>query len=605
MLKSVVGGWVNLGRPSLSTSRATLSQVTPDSGLDGLGGNATMGDAHIRNGAACSRATNMQLLEVKEEITKAKKELAKLEQKRDDWVKRLLETQRDREVIRSVCQTTQAHVQLLTDDLAALLKMRRKLMLPLNEAHDSDKLIKLSDKLRKLSDQLKKNRWERLLHDTTAPTSHSEFFKRVEKTARFWDLESLANAWSKPKEAKTTNEFPRFQVPSDPVHDNEDLVGKYWQRRINRWNTASTKAFTSSYLPFHQSMDRKKPDVLHYHPRQLENETNIIWIGSLKKRNRKNPPSPFSSQQKGQLVDHLRILILRQKRIFSIGYLTDGYRIQFFKLVLVEEKTRMVLFSSNLMFLRTSVKSSDIADGGKVLLQFLHNQNYADFGYCLPEDVHHNGHLLQFEGLVGHGHFANVYQVTLGSGDQCLLKVHKDRTALLQEKKNLETISQSSQEMQKYRTFMFTQLVGLTDDKKALLITPRGIPFAQTPAQIEDLMKHRNDKVMTMSRDLLLGLVDAVRFLHKKLKLVHRDIKLSNMFAVPVSVIMLLGIGLTRTLPCVAQQTCATLTSTCVTGCCGFTHLRDAQLLLVILGEASPNTLCCICVGRDVQVTLE
>ena len=97
-----------------------------------------MGDAHIRNGAACSRATNMQLLEVKEEITKAKKELAKLEQKRDDWVKRLLETQRDREVIRSVCQTTQAHVQLLTDDLAALLKMRRKLMLPLNEARKNE-----------------------------------------------------------------------------------------------------------------------------------------------------------------------------------------------------------------------------------------------------------------------------------------------------------------------------------------------------------------------------------------------------------------------------------------------------------------------------------
>lgn len=102
-----------------------------------------------------------------------------------------------------------------------------------------------------------------------------------------------------------------------------------------------------------------------------------------------------------------------------------------------------------------------------------------------------------------------------------------------------------------------------------------------------------------MSRELLLGLVDAVRFLHKTIKLVHRDIKISNMFAVPVPVpvIMLLGIGLTRTLPCVGQQTCATLTPTCVTGCCGFTHLRDAQLLLLILGEASPNTLCCICVG--------
>ena len=54
---------------------------------------------------------------------------------------------------------------------------------------------------------------------------------------------------------------------------------------------------------------------------------------------------------------------------------------------------------------------------------------------------------------------------------------------------------------------------------------------------------------MVMSQELLLGLVDAVLFLHTTILLVHLDIKLSNMFAVKVKVIMLLGIGITRPYP--------------------------------------------------------
>jgi hypothetical protein len=541
----------------------------------------------------------MQLPQVEQEIAKAEKALAKAEEKVERWMTLSMASEKHAEnqkgAILSAWQLALAGVEVATCNIQHFSKMRLNLMGPL---HESSQLIKVENKLQKLSDRFNENRWERLLHHTTAVTSPSQFFQRVAKTAKFWDIESLANAWSKPIEA--TNEFPAFKVPSNPADDHEDLVGEYFKRRIKVWNAAPSKAFNSTFKPFNPSIDRKKPDMLHYHPRQLETETNIIWIGSLKKRNRNNPDSHFSSQQKGQLVDHLRILTLRQKpRTFSIGYLTDGFRIQFFKLTLVQERTKMALFSSHLMFLRTSVTSGKIADGGKILLQFLHNRNYAEFGHCLPEDVRYRGVGVQFESLVGHGHFANVYQVTFGSGDRCLLKMHKGGTALLQEKKNLETISQYSKDIQECRTFTFTQLVGLTDDSKALLVKPRGIPFARTPAQIEDLMRHRNSDFIAMSLELLLGLVDAVRFLHKTIKLVHRDIKLSNMFAVPVPVIMLLGIGLTRTLPCVDQQTCATLTPTCVTGCCGFTHLRDAQLLLLILGEASPNTLCCICVGTS------
>ena len=83
---------------------------------------------------------------------------------------------------------------------------------------------------------------------------------------------------------------------------------------------------------------------------------------------------PFSKNDKGQLVDHLRILILRQKRNFSVGYLTDGRRIQFFKLTINDDT--LILRNTDMMFLPN--------DGGKVLLQFLMNKDLSHFGFSLP-----------------------------------------------------------------------------------------------------------------------------------------------------------------------------------------------------------------------------
>ena len=99
-----------------------------------------------------------------------------------------------------------------------------------------------------------------------------------------------------------------------------------------------------------------------------------MWIGSLKRQNPKNLAGPFTKKDKGQLVDHLRILILRQKRYFGVGYLTDGHRIQFFKLTITDDT--LSLRSTDLMFLPK--------DGGKVLSQFLMSKDLSLFGFSMP-----------------------------------------------------------------------------------------------------------------------------------------------------------------------------------------------------------------------------
>ena len=428
-----------------------------------------------------------------------------------------------------------------------------------NRTQASEQLANEAKKqVTELENQFARSRWIRLAMQSGAVTSAAKFFQSLKRNVKFWDLQPVVEAW-KP-ESKSKNEFPKFA----PEHDNEDAVGNYFMSRMKAWNNREERAFTTRYKPFHASIDSKKPDMVHYSAHTLENETNIVFLGSLKRRNRSNFNAPFPDAAKGELVDHMRILIIRQKvRTFCIGYLTDGYRIQWFRLTLTENKTRLSLESTNLMFLRQTVSSNTIADGGKVLLHFLHDNNYAfRFGHCIPQNVRFNGNPVQFGDFVGHGHFASVYQVTVGDDDSCLIKMHRSPDALWRERRNLEKLRPHSEFLQKCSTFTCTQLVGSTEDGNGLLMKPKGIPFAQTPTQIEELVCNSGNKVsmLMLSRELLLGLVDAVEFFHKIAQLVHRDIKYSNIFAYPVKVIMLLGVRLTRTLQYVTQQTCATLT---------------------------------------------
>lgn len=138
--------------------------------------------------------------------------------------------------------------------------------------------------------------------------------------------------------------------------------------------------------------------------------------------------------------------------------------------------------------------------------------------------------------FVGHGRFGRVYEGTLKDGQDgsFLVKIHQDRSSFDRELQNLKTVNACIGDYKRGKLFTFTNLLGKGDTKNTLVVSPRGIPFCRDPSQRRWSPSTDSEpgKMIPMPAQLLVELVNAVEFLHATVKLVHRDLKLSNMFAV-------------------------------------------------------------------------
>ena len=307
--------------------------------------------------------------------------------------------------------------------------------------------------------------------------------------------------------------------------EKEIHVEKAFEACIKEWD-AGNRWYYTQIRPFHQSLARRKPGVVHYKKDQPANSINVVFIGSFKKFTRQ-----FSNADKGQLVDHLRVLIIVQKRKSgsAFGYITNGIRIQYFAVHMD--------FASPNSLADISVQSSrerylckqdngeppELADGGKLFLRLLANKDYNMLGYELPT-IKFDGVEAQFKNLVGQGSFGKVFEQKDGK----LIKLHQNEEHLTKETENLKKLLPYFNQLTD-RNFTFTKYLSVSDGGNALLIEPKGIQFAKT---LKDHATVGSSKqMMQVTRHLILDLVEAIKFLHESVKYVHRDIKLSNIFA--------------------------------------------------------------------------
>lgn len=138
--------------------------------------------------------------------------------------------------------------------------------------------------------------------------------------------------------------------------------------------------------------------------------------------------------------------------------------------------------------------------------------------------------------FVGHGRFGRVYQGTFKDRQNMsfLVKIHQDSSSFDRELTNLKAVGKAlKRHNEDGKLFTFTNLLAVGDTENTLVVNPRGIPFCQTPSQHRwsSSTDSKPGKMISMPVQLLVELVNAVEFLHKTAELVHRDIKLSNMFA--------------------------------------------------------------------------
>ena len=198
-----------------------------------------------------------------------------------------------------------------------------------------------------------------------------------------------------------------------------------------------------------------------------------------------------------------------------------------------------------------------LGEGGKTLLSLMQTDNYYSLGFDLPT-IRCDGKNLHIKQLLGSGCFGVVYEIgensatvvkdeavsaNIKTGD--VVKVFrnvKDRKAGLtcvQESRILETLKGLYPES---APFVFPTIIAFSDDGQSLVMRPKGIAFANTVEQyhtgfwnfLEPNQSNITQKSGTViiSPHLLGALIDALKFLHTKAKILHRDIKLDNILAV-------------------------------------------------------------------------
>ena len=170
----------------------------------------------------------------------------------------------------------------------------------------------------------------------------------------------------------------------------------------------------------------------------------------------------------------------------------------------------------------------------------------ATLGYSLP-DVSFNGARVRLTHLLGRGLSMVFAGRTTGKGklpaQSVVVKWHPHANHLRSEEETLKHLNAVARTPNNALPpgCMLRTVIGMSDDKRALLLSPMLSGFAMTTADknraLHDVLDGRLPT--TLDQPVLLNcvhlerLVDLLAWLHTVPKYVHRDVKLPNLFTDP------------------------------------------------------------------------
>ena len=89
----------------------------------------------------------------------------------------------------------------------------------------------------------------------------------------------------------------------------EKTVEVKFETVVKEWNKCEYIQYHSAVRAASPTINTRKSDVVHWRKGHPEETCNVVFIGSLKKQK-----ACFTDDDKGQLLDHLRALIITQDR---------------------------------------------------------------------------------------------------------------------------------------------------------------------------------------------------------------------------------------------------------------------------------------------------
>jgi hypothetical protein len=276
------------------------------------------------------------------------------------------------------------------------------------------------------------------------------------------------------------------------------------------------------------SYGTRKPDNVHRLLNKPDNWFYITAIGDNKK-SRNVGSDEFTDAEKGHVVDLMESLLRQQLfRHCLTGYLMDGRIIQFFRITVDR--------SASSPFTITDFVESPVlflhSDGGKWLRSLL-CATPVELGYDLPSVDFRD---LQLTAILGTGSSAVVYKASAADGEEVVVKVFHSgwEKMLLKEASNLRGLHG-----------LANIPVLLHEDAAtcALVLSPVGIQLACTASQTSASVKGEpSSNRIIASADVFCSLLDTLKGVHER-GFVHRDVCLSNFFAVGRGTVLLNDFG--------------------------------------------------------------
>jgi len=212
----------------------------------------------------------------------------------------------------------------------------------------------------------------------------------------------------------------------------------------------------------------------------------------------------FDNEDKGQLASYLHALLTMTIRNFVYGFLSDGNIIQFFEGSIKEDS--FIVKESPVELLNQR--------GGKQLMWLLHADPH-QLGF-ITHSIVYKGINVKVNGALGRGGFSIAY-IGVFEGEKIVAKLY-----IGGEKKHSTNEANILQKIQTLCPYV-PQIIGFSDDYKALLMKPVAIAFS------DSRVKKKNADVVELRSEHLVHLVEVLQLVHK-LGIVHRDIKPANFF---------------------------------------------------------------------------